>query len=311
MKTAEISRTPSSETPERKGSGLAVGACASEDTLRLWNNLEEMGLTTYAAELEIKGYAVVPPSVTKIRKGWVEDTRNAIFKVAERRHGVTVSRSEQDGGFGIGITEDRGFGLTMSHIMFEDPVFEEALLNPAALALAEVLVGRKGVISSSVGGLKGPGDSDLPLHTDALGLPAPFPSICPGINMTWALTPYTLDDGCLCVVPGSHKLFRHPLEGEGIEDRVAVEAEEGSLIMWGEYLWHGAFARRNKGIRANLITSLQRPHMRSKEAWDDAPPERLSENAPRFAELVRPPWGWRHEGPPADVFSYNVENAYD
>lgn len=276
----------------------------TKDAEALWGRLGELGLYQHAAELEIRGYTVVPPSVTRMRAGWVEEAREAIFDVAERRYG---SRPTQD----MDTSNMLGGGMSLSHILIEDPVFDEALLNPVALALSEVLVGRKAVMSSSVGGLKGRGDTDLALHTDALAVPSPFPSTCPGINMTWALTPYTRADGCLCVVPGSHRLFRHPLAGEALGQRVAVEAEEGSLILWGEYLWHGAFARTNPGLRVNLITSLQRPHMRSKERWDDVPPARIAANGPRYAELVDAPWGWGAEGPQSDAFGQNVDNAYD
>lgn len=279
------------------------GIRVTDDALRVWKNVEELGLLNHVAELDIKGYTVVPPSKTRMRVGWVSETRDKIFDIAERRFGKRPGRDPDVG-------ETIAAGLSMSHILDEDPVFEEALLNPVALALAETIVGRKAVMSSSVAGIKGPSDKELALHTDALCVPSPFPAICPGVNMTWALTPYTRDDGCLCVVPGSHKLYRHPLPGEGIDQRVAVEAEEGSLIMWGEYTWHGAYARKNAGYRVNLIGSVQRPYMRSKERWDDFPAERAATN-PRLAEIARAPMGWGKEGPQYDPFSDNVNNAYD
>ena len=57
------------------------------------------------------------------------------------------------------------------------------------------------------------------------------------------LTPCTKDNGALAVVPGSHRLARQPMPGEGIDQAVPVEAEVGSLILWHGGTWHGAFRR--------------------------------------------------------------------
>ena len=279
-----------------------TGVEVADDTARVWAGIEELGLYEYAAELDVKGYTVVPPQKTQVADGWAREARETIHEIAQRRFGPEVLSGDR--------VKTMAAGLSMSHFLEEAPIVDEAVLNPVANALAHLVVGNKAVMSTSAALLKGPCDEEVALHCDALNLPSPFPSICPGINMTWALTRYTKDDGCLCIVPGSHKLYRHPLSGEGVSQRVPVEAEEGSLIVWGAYTWHGAFARKNPGLRVTLINSFQRPHMRSKERWDDFPVERVEAN-PDLAKLVRSPMGWGKEGPQYNVFGDDVQNAYE
>ena len=76
-------------------------------------------------------------------------------------------------------------GLGMSHVLEDDAIFEDALLNPVANALARLVVGNKALVNSSVAILKWAGDKELTLHCDATAVPSPFAPICPGINMTW------------------------------------------------------------------------------------------------------------------------------
>ena len=72
-------------------------------------------------------------------------------------------------------------------------------------------------------------------------------------NTNWLLTDYTKDNGALCIVPGSHKLCRHPKQGEGVEDAVPVEAPAGSVCVIHGNLWHGAFPRINPGLRITIV----------------------------------------------------------
>ena len=67
-------------------------------------------------------------------------------------------------------------------------------------------------------------------------------------NTNWLLTDYTKDNGALRIVPGSHKLCRHPKQGEGVEDAVPVEAPAGSVCVIHGNLWHSAFPRINPGF---------------------------------------------------------------
>ncbi len=84
-----------------------------------------------------------------------------------------------------------------------------------------------------------------------------------GLCREWCLTlsiaigfsrDYTKENGAFCIVPGSHKLCRHPKPGEGVEDAIPVEAPAGSAIVFHGNVWHGAFPRLTPGIRLSVNT---------------------------------------------------------
>jgi hypothetical protein len=146
-------------------------------------------------------------------------------------------------------------------------------------------------------------------------LEAPFPSIPQVCNITYALSDYTRENGALCFVPGSHKHLCHPAPGEGLDQRVPVECEAGSIIFWGGNAWHGAYARTAPGLRVNLIMAMMRPHMRPQEALrENVTQEILDANPPRFAKLMGKHinYGGKEEGPQNEATAYNVSrHAYD
>lgn len=222
--------------------------------------------------------------------------RDAVVRVAERRSGMAIDvAATTDAAFATG-----GFGHQVFYLLFEDPVFQEAVMNPTALALATYLLGESCILSNCLAGLKGPGHDDLRLHSDNVMIPAPFPPYAQVCNATWALTDYGAGSGQLHYVPGSHRLGRHPLRGEGLDQLVPVEAEAGSIIFWHGGTWHGAAARTLPGLRINLIVAMLRAYLRPQELYrEHVTPELLASNPPRFATLVgrRVLHGWAEEGP--------------
>ena len=94
-----------------------------------------------------------------------------------------------------------------------------------------------------------------------------------------------------------------------------VECKAGSIIFWGGNAWHGAYARKNPGLRINLIMAMMRPHMRPQEPYrENVTQEILDANPPRFARLMGKNlnYGWKEEGPQNEATAYNVSrHAYD
>jgi ectoine hydroxylase-related dioxygenase (phytanoyl-CoA dioxygenase family) len=167
------------------------------------------------------------------------------------------------------------------------------------LCLVTHLLGENAVLSNCLAFVKGPGNEDLGLHCDNVYVPEPFPVHAQVCNATWLLTDYSRDDGALCFVPGSHQHGRHPKAGEAVQQRVAVEAPAGSLVFWHGHTWHGAFARRNPGIRMNLINAFMRMYMRPQEPYREyVTAQQLAARPARFATLLGQDvtYGWREEG---------------
>jgi hypothetical protein len=277
----------------------------SNDALALWSEIERLDLTRNVAELEIKGFTVVSPDKLAPPEFTVR-MLDATLAAARRRHDIDVSPT---------MTADSApaalkmpFGLSLVYGLFEDDVFQEALLNPVVQTLSTYLLGKNAVISEYGLLLKGPGGVDLDLHADSFLMPDPLPAMPHICNLTWIMTDYSRENGSIAFVPGSHRYRRRPLINEGIDQRVPVEAPAGSLIVFGGNMWHGAFARTAPGYRASATMYLCRPHMLPQARYGFEVPEHVvARHPPKFAQVMgrNLSYGWKEEGPRSiteDVF---------
>jgi hypothetical protein len=283
---------------------------ASTRSIEAWDEIRKLDLVENVAELEATGLTVVDPDKAA-GPGFALRLRDAIVRVGERRGGAPLDLDAADhpgrGAFGD------VFGLQLYYLLFEDRVFQEAIVNPVALALSTYLLGESCIISNCLAGVKGPGGGDLGLHADNVMIPAPFPPYAQVCNVTWALTDYGEDAGPLVYVPGSHRLCRHPLPGEGRDALVPVQARAGSIVFWHGNLWHGAAARRAPGLRINLIVAMMRSYLRPQEPYrEHVTQEVLDANPPRFATLLGQHlyYGWREDGPHLTTISRNPGSAH-
>jgi ectoine hydroxylase-related dioxygenase (phytanoyl-CoA dioxygenase family) len=131
------------------------------------------------------------------------------------------------------------------------------------------------------------------LHTDQVGTPPPLPNYAQMVNITWALTDYTKENGATSLVPCSHRFGRMPLayEADFLDNptvpAIPAEAKAGSLIIWHGATWHGAYPRTNPGVRANLWMVFTRSYMRPiRDFRSEVTPEMLARNPPEFANLM-------------------------
>jgi len=268
----------------------------------VFDEIEELGLQQNVAELDLYGLTVVEPSKAA-PEGFALKLRDALIDLARRRTGLEWDLEK-------GLVGDNGETSPHLHlwwVIMEGEIFEEALMNRCALALVTYLLGQYCILSGQSAMLKAPSDQFgfTPLHIDNAFQPAPLPAYAQVANASWALTDYTRDSGCLCYVPGSHKLCSPPANPFKDVDfdkagAVPVEVEQGSLIVWHGNTWHGAYARKNPGLRVNLIHDIRRSYMFPEERYKGhVSQEMLDRNPPRFARLLQQehPFGW--EGPEA------------
>lgn len=269
----------------------------SGDALALWDEIERLDLAANIGELEVKGFTVVPPEKLAPPE-FTQRMLKATLAAAKRRHGVEVSED---------MTAETApeplkspFGLPLVYGLFEDEVFQQALLNPVVRALATYLVGSNAVLSEYGLLIKAPGGADLDLHADSFMMPDPLPAMPHICNLTWIMTDYSRENGSVAFVPGSHRYQRRPLVNEGIAERVHVDAPAGSLIVWGGNLWHGAFARTAPGYRVSATAYMCRPHMLPQARFGyEVPQEIIDRHPPEFARIMGRgvPYGWKEEGP--------------
>jgi ectoine hydroxylase-related dioxygenase (phytanoyl-CoA dioxygenase family) len=176
------------------------------------------------------------------------------------------------------------------------------VLNPAVLALQTYMLDFDCRLSSITGFVKWPDDDgygpSLGLHHDSVVRH----SLSIGkdshtANCNWLLTDYTRDNGALAVVPGSHLRHHRPnvFQLEGVDEAIPVEAPAGSAVVFHGNLWHGAFPRKNPGLRLGLSTYYSRSYLQVNEDYRAAlTPDVLERNPKRLGVLLglASAWGW-------------------
>jgi phytanoyl-CoA hydroxylase len=154
-----------------------------------------------------------------------------------------------------------------------DDVFMSYARHPALLACVASLLGRELLFVNSMVITKPPGvDGRHPLHQDLL-----YFGFRPGdaVVGTWtALEPVTRDNGCLAVLPGSHRgaLLDHDVpdweyvnfgflgvKGVGAApERLHVEMQPGDTLLFHSLLLHGSGQNRTDGFRRAISAHYAR-----------------------------------------------------
>ena len=256
--------------------------------------IQAAGLEHNLAELEIYGLTVLTPEQIG-DPSLLTRARAAVLALAEERTGVahdvvTGAHGQLDGVAGSSETQ-----YMLHAILEEASVFEELLTHRLTLPLVDYYL-RTGSRLSSFNGIIKWQDKQADtadhayggLHSDTMLAPTPMSPTWPHMfNTNWLLTDYTLENGALAVVPGSHKYGTHPKSGEGMADAVPVEAPAGSVVLFHGGLWHGAFARTNPGLRMSIICNFSGRHFRTLESFRGRVTEEMvARNGPRFLELT-------------------------
>ncbi len=192
--------------------------------------------------------------------------------------------------------------------MSRDPIFREATISPAGYALAAHILGASlRIYQSSTILWKSGKILPVPMHCDSVSVPPPLPPWCVTCNVTWVLSDYTKENGALFMVPGSHRLQRHPtlaeqpksIGGQGSDDNVVpIIAKAGSICVFAGNTWHGAFGKDNDTTRVSMATIYCRTFMMPAEDFSDITDEMIAPHGDRFAKLVwRDKWqGYGKEG---------------
>ncbi len=286
---------------------------------RTLQKIDELGLNDHLLELETQGFTVLPAVLSPDR---IERATAAILRRVESQVGHKIDlRTATSADF---------HGMAYQHyLLFEDPVFQEILLEPKPLALMNYLLGESCVLSSMGCHFRGPGGLPLGVHSDgsANGL---MSSVSMVANCNYALTPYSREAGALVMFPGSHRKQRQPtlhenwmVGGETMKDiverdpapndldtldwkcpegGVTMNINPGDAVIWHGNTWHGGWRRDVPGVRVNLATYMCRQHMLPQERRGDTRyPEVFQRHAnePRFAQLLGEKTfnGWREDGP--------------
>ena len=273
----------------------------ADPSREVFAEIDRLGLHQSLLSLDEHGYTVIERVLDETT---LERARNAILNQLERKSGSRPDLDAFEGEVPLG-----------HFLLFEDPVFEEILMNEKMLALSTYLLGKSFVLSSMTCHARGPANQHLPLHSDSPGA-QPYSDVGVVANCNFALVDYTKEAGCISIVPGSHAWRRQPmpLENDPYTNPEAkpIEAPAGSLILYHANTWHGAYRREIPGVRLNLAVFMCRDHIHTQELIrESVTPEMLARNNERFAQLCGQNImnGWREGGPDFTKFKSTVGNT--
>lgn len=154
------------------------------------------------------------------------------------------------------------------NVLSRDPVFEDLVLHPWALALVKSVLGWPALLGNLSANITGPGGGEMVLHADQIFVPEPWPTRPQGFNVAWCLDDFTEENGATRIVPFSHRLHRAPSEAELTLDTVPLEAPAGSLVAFESRLWHRTGTNRSADQRrAGVFAWHTTPIYRQQENW--------------------------------------------
>jgi ectoine hydroxylase-related dioxygenase (phytanoyl-CoA dioxygenase family) len=144
----------------------------------------------------------------------------------------------------------------LANLVDKGEVFREAIAKPEMLALVGSVLGQDFKLSSlNVRSANPQSSSVQPFHVDMGLLPdAQGYAVC---NCVWMLDDFTLENGALRVIPGSHKWGKKPQEEltdpyASHPKEVLVTGRAGTVVVMNAHAWHGGTANRTGHERRAL-----------------------------------------------------------
>ncbi len=179
-------------------------------------------------------------------------------------------------------------GRIHSRVLATAPELQRLMVTPQILAAMDALLGPNCVRYqlSSVQGIEvhpGAGDQGLHRDDDIFRLPHPHPIF--EINVMWALTDFTAENGATRVVPGSHGWPSGRAPAPGSE--VSAAMPKGSVLIWLGSTWHGAGANATDSARLGVYAGYSLGWLRQEETLYLAlPPESVRSMPESLQRLI-------------------------
>lgn len=185
-------------------------------------------------------------------------------------------------------TEGAGRGYAAALLLGQDDVFTRAATFGPLLALVHAVLGRGAVLSQMVGSVRTRRSASLDLHSDNGWFPEPFPEWELSCTACWTTDPFTSAGGATLVVPGSHRLRRHPgpRDRGALSSAVALEAPAGAICIWLGSLWHAAPPRALEGERVVLHITFNRMGIQPIEDYRHLSDDWIGRQSPRLGPLL-------------------------
>jgi ectoine hydroxylase-related dioxygenase (phytanoyl-CoA dioxygenase family) len=154
----------------------------------------------------------------------------------------------------------------LANVVDKGEIFERVILHPAVLEATEAVLGPRFKLSSlNVRSANPQNGVSQPLHADSGAVADELGySVA---NSLWMLDDFTLENGAMRVVPGSHKWRKLPQEvladpAARHPEEVLVTGKAGTVVVMNAHMWHGGTANRTDRPRCALHAFYTR--------WDKA-----------------------------------------
>ena len=192
---------------------MDFGAFEATETINpAYRRIKELGLESHVFDIETYGFTIVPAEK-------VASSASSSSAFARRCCGWPANgpartlRLDRNGSAGKIETAARSkHQFLLFCLLSEDRIFEEWILNPTLNILADYFMHGQYQLSNLGAFVKWKGGPErLGLHADGGTNQDGHMSPCGDVfNSVWALTDYSLDNGAIAMVPGSHKYCRLP-----------------------------------------------------------------------------------------------------
>lgn len=206
--------------------------------------------------------------------------------------------------------------LCIHQVHFISPVMREFVKHPSLATVLARLIGPDVKCMQSMLFVKPPGFQGQAWHQDEIYIPTRDRSLCGG----WiAIDRATEENGCLYVVPGSHRKgylypqrphenpdeFDFAQESYGFDEtaEVPVEVEAGSVVFFHGYLLHRSRKNRSQTYRRVLVNHYMNAY--SLLPWSLKEGEHVANADRRSVVMVAgtDPYAWKgYEEPPQEVW---------
>jgi phytanoyl-CoA hydroxylase len=188
-----------------------------------------------------------------------------VIEAHQRRHDAAL----QVMGGTQGISRAGEISFT-SHLAEKDEQLREFCLRPEFVAIATRLLGPDVDLYWNQAVFKGPeGEKEFPWHQDD-GYTPVEPS--PYLTLWLALNDATPENGCISVMPGSHKNGRvehrpSPIglvchDSDDPDQGVQVPVRAGSIAAFQSLMFHKSGVNRSKGVRKAYIVQYSHAGLR-------------------------------------------------
>lgn len=160
------------------------------------------------------------------------------------------------------------------------PLMRDAMAHPGIVAVLTALLGPNVKAMQSMFFVKNAGKPGQAWHQDEFYIPTRDRSLIGG----WiALDDATIQNGCLWVLPGSHRPgVLYPMRPHGSDEfdagdeatgfpegeAVPVEVKAGSLVFFNGYLLHRSLKNRSAGFRRALVNHYMTAESLLPWTWD-------------------------------------------